>query len=152
MQTICEEIQCRCTVQYYDNHSRSRSSRCRSTKVKGKLFSWHIPSWTDHLQGNLSFIFDFRQKALKALDDRMKTKEPNTEAWPELEESHLPVPSTVTINMNEPNELTPSITKEESNWTHWSEHTTTNLIDTMTFIRFFLNKFGNFFEYFLSFE
>lgn len=72
------------------------------------------------LEGNLSceqfFIgfFDFRQKALKALDDRMKSKEPNADAWPELDEAHSPVPSAVTINMNKSNELTPSITKEES--------------------------------------
>ena len=74
--------------------------------------SKHFPR-NDYLLGNLHF----RQKALKALDDRLKTKEQTGEAWPELEETRPPsMPSTMTININEPNELTPSITtKEESN-------------------------------------
>jgi ribonucleotide reductase alpha subunit len=65
---------------------------------------------------------------LKALNDRMKTKETTNEAWPEIDEIHqtqLPAQthptqnSSVTINMNNSNELTPSITKEDLNQTYF---------------------------------
>ncbi len=65
---------------------------------------------------------------MKALNDRMKTKETTNEAWPEIDEIHqtqLPAQthptqnSSVTINMNNSNELTPSITKEDLNQTYF---------------------------------
>lgn len=68
----------------------------------------------------------FRQKALKALNDRMKQKETTNETWPELDESHQsPLHaqieqtknSSVTIDMTNSNELTPSIAKEDLNQT-----------------------------------
>ncbi len=58
----------------------------------------------------------------------MKTKETTNEAWPEIDEIHqTPLPaqthptqnSSVTINMNNSNELTPSITKEDLNQTYF---------------------------------
>ncbi len=58
----------------------------------------------------------------------MKTKETTNEAWPEIDEIHqtqLPAQthptqnSSVTINMNNSNELTPSITKEDLNQTYF---------------------------------
>jgi len=61
---------------------------------------------------------------LKALNDRMKVKETTNESWPEIDEIHqtslhAQTPptqnSSVTINMNNSNELTPSITKEDLN-------------------------------------
>jgi hypothetical protein len=33
-------------------------------------------------------LFYFRQKALKALNDRMKSKDTTSEAWPEMDEVH----------------------------------------------------------------
>ncbi|CAF1163854.1 unnamed protein product [Rotaria sordida] len=63
-----------------------------------------------------------RQKALKALNDRMKLKDLPSEAWPELEESQSPLlppthqlePSSIIIDMNNSNKiLTP--TKEDLN-------------------------------------
>jgi len=65
-----------------------------------------------------------RQKALKALNDRMKVKETSNEAWPELDETHQTSllaqnnqiqNSSVAIDMTNSNELTPSITKEDLN-------------------------------------
>ncbi|CAF3810438.1 unnamed protein product [Rotaria sordida] len=62
------------------------------------------------------------QKALKALNDRMKLKDLPSEAWPELEESQSPLlppthqlePSSIIIDMNNSNKiLTP--TKEDLN-------------------------------------
>jgi hypothetical protein len=61
---------------------------------------------------------------LKALNDRMKTKETTNEAWPEIDETHrTPLlaqthqtqNSSVAINMNNSNESPPATTKEDSN-------------------------------------
>jgi len=69
-----------------------------------------------------------RQKALKALNDRMKLKETTGEAWPEIDEAHQAPHlaqthqtqnSSVTIDMNNSNELTPSITKEDLNQSYF---------------------------------
>ncbi|CAF0796372.1 unnamed protein product [Rotaria sordida] len=65
-----------------------------------------------------------RQKALKALDDRMKQKQTITETWPELDETHQSQllaqthqtqNSSITIDMTNSNELTSTLTKEDLN-------------------------------------
>ncbi|CAF3649151.1 unnamed protein product [Rotaria sp. Silwood1] len=65
-----------------------------------------------------------RQKALKALNDRMKQKQTTSENWPELDETHQSQllaqsdqtqNSSVTIDMTNSNELTSTITKEDLN-------------------------------------
>lgn len=67
--------------------------------------------------------FYFRQKALKALNDRMKAKDSSSEAWPDLDETqqspllphtHHIESSSVSIDMNNLNEMTTS-TKEDLN-------------------------------------
>jgi hypothetical protein len=68
-------------------------------------------------------LFSFRQKALKALNDRMKVKDTVTEAWPDLNETpHNPLLppthqvdySSTTIDMNNTTEMS-TITKEDLN-------------------------------------
>jgi hypothetical protein len=56
----------------------------------------------------------------------MKQKEGNSDAWPELDENHqippltqTPNSSSVAIDMTNSNELTPSITKDDSNQTYF---------------------------------
>jgi len=65
-----------------------------------------------------------RQKALKALNDRMKSKETTNEAWPELDENHQmslldqthPTQnSSVTLDMTNSDELSTTTTKEDLN-------------------------------------
>jgi hypothetical protein len=82
---------------------------------------FHRSSGKSKLPEKKTFLY-FRQKALKALNDRMKINEGNIEVWPQLEESHqipllvqTPNSSSVTIDMTNANELTPSITKDDSN-------------------------------------
>jgi hypothetical protein len=66
----------------------------------------------------------FRQKALKALNDRMKTKETTNDAWPELDEIHqTPLlnqtdqtqNSSITIDMTNSKELPSAMTKDDLN-------------------------------------
>ncbi|CAF3157790.1 unnamed protein product, partial [Rotaria sp. Silwood2] len=63
-----------------------------------------------------------RQKALKALNDRMKLKDSASEAWPDLDENQSPLlppthqlePSSIVINMDNSNKMLTS-TKEDLN-------------------------------------
>ncbi len=68
-------------------------------------------------------LFHFRQKALKALNDRMKSKDTTSEAWPEMDEIHqtpfLPPThqienSSVILNMQNSKEMS-TLTKEDLN-------------------------------------
>jgi hypothetical protein len=73
------------------------------------------------IQIELEIIY-FRQKALKALNDRMKVKETTSEAWPEIDETqqkpllaqtHQTQNPSVTIDMDNLNEQTTTTTTKE---------------------------------------
>jgi len=71
----------------------------------------------------LLILFYFRQKALKALNDRMKIQDTTSDAWPEMDEiqqtpllppTHQIENSSVILDMNNSNDLS-TLTKEDLN-------------------------------------
>ncbi len=67
-------------------------------------------------------IISFRQKALKALNDRMKLKETHTDSWPELDENQPSPPQSPTAPSQDSILILsmsslPTTTKDDSNQT-----------------------------------
>lgn len=95
MSTICQEEQYRYSIKYSNHYSRARGSRCWAKKVKYDwgfyflILSFSSPLWSNFCLGQKKkCLVDFRQKALRALEDRMKAKETTNESWPEIEETN----------------------------------------------------------------